>query len=119
MEHFNVERQPLSELIKEAEEKKLKIIIVHEPIIDGHHRAKAFIESDKFMVIGSSNLLPEDLEKINLAENRNSAFERPPIPFTNHRELPEVNIDTLLREAKTQWYEKFPKKLNKKSYRKK
>lgn len=74
MEHTNPDRKPFSELVKEAEEKDLKIVLVAEPIIDGHHRVEMFIKHDKFMVIKMSNLLEADQtelkEKMGIAEKK-------------------------------------------------
>jgi len=111
MENLNTERKPLSELIKEAEEKGVTLVLVADPVIDGHHRVQAFIKMDKFMVVYTSSLPESDNETVAkmMAESKplttkRDPFEAEPIQLKNYRleELPEniiLNEDNKLHHV--------------------
>lgn len=110
MENTNPERKPLSELIKEAEEKGMMLVLVADPITDGHHRVAAFIKMDKFMVVRTSNLPESDNETVAKMLEQSKPFpevEREPavFPIKNYRleELPDniiLNEDNTLHHVK-------------------
>lgn len=61
MENTNPENKRLDVIVKEAEVQGIKVVLVAaEPILTGHHRIAALLESDKFMVVFANNLPKED-----------------------------------------------------------
>jgi hypothetical protein len=64
MEHTNPDKKTLKELLQEANEKGLKLILVQEPVMDGHHRLLAMIKMEQVMVVGYECLLPRDQEMV-------------------------------------------------------
>lgn len=94
MEHLNIERKRLSELVKEAEKKNMQVVLVEEPIIDGHHRVAALIESEHFMVISTKNLLEEDQQLVNSTKEQLEEQDKEMAKLFGR--LPEQNMEELV-----------------------
>lgn len=114
MENTNPEGKSLKELIQEADEKNVKLVLVCDPIIDGHHRARIFMESEHFMVIKTSNLPVADQMEINLSQ---LAGISEPMVFTaplRTYEPDTYKIETTLNVLTKPWYYSLPDKKRKK-----
>lgn len=96
MENLNLDRKPLSELVKEAQEKKMHPILVIEPVMDGHERIAALVRMENVMIIRSSNVLEEDLKELQQANEKQEMpnLDELVLPFTNRlpiKKLPTIN----------------------------
>lgn len=111
----NTNKKPLSELIKEADEKRVLLVIVGAGAETGKHAdlyAKMKEKPDRVMLVNEEDLLEEDRKKLGedkgLELFRKDAFLPEPIPIKNYHEpIPEIKIKK--DDMKKEWYEKFVK----------
>lgn len=102
----------ISKLIEEAKQKGIEVIVIGENG-SGHIGLigagdSGVVDASALMALAKEKknavIVIEDIDKI-LEQEKNPAFERPPIPIINtHEPLPEIK---LRREDNKQWYEKL------------
>lgn len=99
MENINIDRKPLSELVKEAEEKKMQIVIIGAGEIGS--KVAEVIASQHFMGIHVANLNEKDKEMFDRANNKDP-FAPEPIVFRARPELdfPEIKLDSYKIDSK-------------------
>jgi hypothetical protein len=90
MENSNTERKPLSELIIEAENKNMKIVIIGAG--ESGSRVAEVIANKNFMGIHFENLTEKDQEMLERA-NKRTPFDPEPIIFKAPPALPEMILD--------------------------
>lgn len=97
MENLNIDRKPLSELVKEAEEKKVQIVIIGAGEVGS--KVAEVMASERFMGIHVANLTQEDQDKIERA-NKRTPFDPEPIVFKAPPTLPEMVVDSYKIDSK-------------------
>ena len=95
MENPNTERKPLSDLVKEADEKKMQIVIIGAG--ETGTTVALAIANEHMMCVRIESLPESDQEKLAQAK-RNRQFEPEPIQFTKLPELPEIKYDVVSAE---------------------
>lgn len=97
MENTNTERKPLSELISEAEEKKMTIVIIGAGEVGS--KVAEVIANKNFMAIRVENLNEKDVEMFDRA-NKRTPFDPEPIVFKAPPVLPEMTLDSYTIDSK-------------------
>jgi lactate dehydrogenase-like 2-hydroxyacid dehydrogenase len=97
MENTNTERKPLSELIIEAENKNMKIVIIGAGEVGS--KVAEVIANKNFMGIHVANLTEKDQEMLERA-NKRTAFDPEPIMFKAPPVLPDMVLDSYKIDSK-------------------
>lgn len=97
MENPNTDRKPLSELIIEAENQGMKIVIIGAGEVGS--KVAEVIASKHFMGIHVENLTEKDQEMIERA-NKRTPFDPEPIVFKAPPVLPDIVLDTYKIDSK-------------------
>ena len=90
MENTNTERKPLSELVIEAENKNMKIVIIGAGEVGS--KVAEVIASQHFMGIHVVNLSEKDQSMFDRA-NKKDPFAPEPIVFSAPPPLPEIKLE--------------------------
>jgi hypothetical protein len=97
MENPNTDRKPLSELIVEAENNNMKIVIIGAG--ETGSRVAEVIAHKNFMAIRVENLNEKDVVMFDRA-NKRSPFDPEPIVFSAPPNLPDVTLDNYKIDSK-------------------